>query len=145
MRLTFILGALLSSLFIFSSCTPKEETVQNLPEPIVKIVPAPEPVVAPAPVVAAAEVKPDIEKGRKLYFSNCLQCHNKDPNLKGSIGPEQADTPYEVMEAKIVTGRYPEVLPAGYTPKRKTKAMRAFPKLKEDVVHIYAWIQSVKK
>ena len=85
-----------------------------------------------------------LDKGKKLYMSNCIQCHNKDPNKKGPLGPEQVDTPYEVFQVKVISGRYPEKFPKGYIPKRKTKAMRPFPKLKDDVKYIYSWIQSVK-
>lgn len=87
----------------------------------------------------------DIAKGKRLYLSNCIQCHNKDPNLKGSIGPEMIDAPLEVMTAKVMTGKYPEVLPAGFVPKRKTKAMRPIVKLKADIPDIHAYVQSVKK
>lgn len=31
------------------------------------------------------QVKPDLDKGRRLYLSNCISCHNKDPNIKGSL------------------------------------------------------------
>lgn len=86
-----------------------------------------------------------LNKGKRIYLSSCIQCHNRDPNLKGSIGPEVVDAPLEVMTAKIMTGVYPEVLPAGFVPKRKTKAMRKIPQLKNDIPSIYAWIQSVKK
>lgn len=93
--------------------------------------------------VAATEV--NIERGRTLFMSNCISCHNKDPNIKGAIGPELIDAPLEVMTVKVVTGRYPEVLPAGFVPKRKTKQMRKFPNLEKDVPSIHAWIQSVRK
>lgn len=86
-----------------------------------------------------------IDKGRKLYLANCLQCHNRDPNLKGSIGPEMVDAPLEVMTAKVMTGKYPEKLPPGFVPKRKTKAMRPIPKLKNDIPSIHAYVQSLKK
>lgn len=86
-----------------------------------------------------------IDKGRRLYLSNCIQCHNKDPNLKGSIGPEMVDAPLTVMTSKVMTGKYPEPLPAGFVPKRKSKAMRPIPKLKNDIPAIHAYVQSVKK
>lgn len=86
-----------------------------------------------------------IARGQLLYKQNCLQCHNKDPNLKGALGPEVIDAPLEVMTSKIMTGKYPEKLPAGFVPKRKTKAMRAIPKLKKDIPAIWAYVQSVKK
>ncbi|MGE3610419.1 MAG: cytochrome c [Bacteriovoracaceae bacterium] len=93
--------------------------------------------------IAFAQVS--LEKGKRLFLSNCTSCHNKDPNFKGSIGPELVDAPLDVMTAKVTTGRYPEKLPAGFIPKRKTKLMRPFPHLKNDVPSIHAWIQSVKK
>lgn len=87
----------------------------------------------------------DLAKGKRLYFSNCISCHNKDPNIKGSIGPEMVDAPIEVMTAKVMTGVYPVVLPKGFIPKRKTKLMRKIPNLKNDIPSIHAWVQSVKK
>lgn len=86
-----------------------------------------------------------IEKGKRLYISNCLRCHNKDPNVKGSIGPEIVDAPYEVMYSKVMTGKYPDPLPKGFVPKRKSRAMAAIPKLKADVPAIWHYIQSIKK
>lgn len=86
-----------------------------------------------------------LDKGKRLYLSNCIQCHNRDPNLKGSIGPEIIDAPLSVMMSKIMTGTYPAVLPAGFTPKRKSKAMRKIPKLEKDIPAIYDWVLSVKK
>lgn len=86
-----------------------------------------------------------LDKGKRLYLSNCVQCHNRDPNLKGSIGPEMVDAPLSVMTSKVMTGKYPDSLPAGFIPKRKTKAMRPIPKLKADIPAIHAWVQSLKK
>ena len=103
---------------------------------------------APVKLVAKAMVAMDnatLEKGQRLYRANCLQCHNRDPNLKGSIGPELVDAPLEVMTSKVMTGKYPAKLPAGFVPKRKTSAMRAIPKLKNDIPVIWAYVQSVKK
>lgn len=92
--------------------------------------------------LAYAEVS--ISKGKLLYLSNCIQCHNKDPNVKGSIGPEMVDAPLEVMTSKVMTGKYPAQLPPGFLPKRKTSAMRPITKLKNDIPSIHAWVQSVK-
>lgn len=93
--------------------------------------------------IALAQVS--LEKGKRLYISNCISCHNKDPNMKGAIGPEMVDAPLEVMTAKVMTGKYPEKLPKGFIPKRKTKLMRPITKLKNDIPSIHAWVQSVKK
>ncbi len=92
-----------------------------------------------------AYTEADLARGKKLYTANCIACHNKDPNLKGPIGPEMVDAPLEVMTSKVMTGNYPEKLPAGFVPKRKSKAMRKIPKLQKDIPLIYAWVQSVKK
>ena len=86
-----------------------------------------------------------LDKGKRLYMANCIQCHNRDPNLKGSLGPELIDAPLEVMTSKVMTGLYPAVLPAGFVPKRKSKAMKKIPKLQNDIPAIHAWVQSVKK
>ncbi len=86
-----------------------------------------------------------LDKGKRLYLSNCIQCHNKDPNLKGSLGPEMVDAPLSVMTSKVMTGAYPAVLPAGFVPKRKSKAMKKIPKLQNDIPAIYEWVQSMKK
>ncbi len=95
---------------------------------------------------AVVEVEPvDIEKGKTIYLAQCIKCHNKDPNIKGSIGPEMVDAPLEVMQHKVMTGRYPDVLPEGFVPKRKTKQMTKFPQYAKDVPSIHAYVQSLKK
>jgi mono/diheme cytochrome c family protein len=86
-----------------------------------------------------------LEKGKRLYIANCLRCHNKDPNVKGSIGPEIVDAPYAVMYSKVMTGKYPDPLPPGFVPKRKSRAMAAIPKLKADIPAIWHYVQSIKK
>ncbi len=86
-----------------------------------------------------------LNKGRRLYFSNCISCHNRDPNLRGAIGPEIVDAPLEVITAKVMTGKYPHILPDDFIPKRKTKLMRPITKLKNDIPAIYVWVQSMKK
>jgi len=87
----------------------------------------------------------NLDKGKRIWLTTCVQCHNRDPNVKGSIGPEVVDAPLEVMTAKVMTGKYPEVLPAGFVPKRRTKAMRPLPQFKNDIPSIHAYVQSVKK
>jgi hypothetical protein len=55
------------------------------------------------------------------------------------------DAPLDVMYSKVMTGKYPDPLPAGFVPKRKSRAMQAIPKLKADVPAIWVYVQSVKK
>jgi mono/diheme cytochrome c family protein len=112
MMKVFLMGALLSTLFIAKAFSTDQAT---------------------------------LDRGKRIYMSNCIQCHNRDPNLKGSIGPEMVDAPLTVMTSKVMTGKYPAPLPAGYVPKRKTSAMRALPRLQKDIPAIHAWVQSVKK
>lgn len=108
-----------------------------------------------APVAAEASTEPakivyesnpiDIAKGKEVYLSTCIKCHNKDPNVKGPIGPELVDAPLEIMQHKVATGRYPDVLPEGFVPKRKTKQMAKLPNALMDVPSIHAYVQSLKK
>lgn len=153
----FIVGALwlttMGPLLFLAACNPKvqESPVATTP-PTVETAPAADiPATDPAPIESAPapteaeKVVVDLEKGKRLYMSKCIQCHNRDPNKKGPIGPEMVDAPLEVMTHKVMTGRYPDPLPSGFTPKRKTKAMRPIPKLKQDIPDIHAWVQSVKK
>ena len=63
--------------------------------------------VADTPVHTAETMDPAamIAKGKEVYTKNCLTCHNKDPNVKGAIGPELVDAPLDVMLVKVKTGR----------------------------------------
>jgi mono/diheme cytochrome c family protein len=143
---SLIAGALIGSLLVLVSCKNAHEEAEF------KVVEVEKPVLEKE-VVAVAAVEesrdpnagPDLERGKKIWTTTCNQCHNKDPNLKGAVGPETVDAPLEVMIHKVTTGRYPDVLPPGFVPKRKTKAMKAFPQLEKDVPSIHAYIQSVKK
>lgn len=120
-----ILGALVAPFFICSLSFAQTPAVTV--KPLAQITPA------------------DLARGAKVYKANCVRCHNADPNLKGNLGPEQIDAPFEVVVSKIMTGKYPNPLPKGFTPKRKTKAMTPLKNLQKDIPYIYAWIQSVKK
>lgn len=147
-----ILGALVALLFILTACTPQSTPV-NTAEPVEKTetVQTEAPIVTPAPVkstgLTALEnpTAADLERGAKVYKINCVKCHNADPNIKGNIGPEQVDAPFAVVVAKIMTGKYPDPLPQGFVPKRKTRAMTPLKRLQADIPYIHAWIQSVKK
>jgi mono/diheme cytochrome c family protein len=60
-----------------------------------------------------------VERGRRVYMANCIVCHNPDPSKPGASGPVVAGASRELLEARVVHATYP----AGYTPKRSTKAM----------------------
>ncbi|HLI78913.1 MAG TPA: cytochrome c [Candidatus Binataceae bacterium] len=82
-----------------------------------------------------------VERGRVIYMSNCVVCHNPDPNLPGSQGPDIAGSSRELVAARVLHLSYPP----GYTPKRKTHAMRAIPTLAPEIDNIVAFLQAAKK
>lgn len=149
-------GALLGPFLLLQSCNNATERTPTEVIPPQQAVTQAAPTASPEPAADPAEetsktgvhVSTDqatLDKGKRLYMANCLQCHNRDPNKRGPIGPEIVDAPLEVMTSKIMTSRYPDPLPAGFVPKRKSRAMRPIPKLKEDIPAIHAWVQSVKE
>ena len=83
----------------------------------------------------------DIEKGRMVYFANCVSCHNNNPKKPGSIGPVVYGVPIDVLTQKIVSGKYPE----NYRPKRTSKIMPLMPHLNSEISNLYAFINSFKK
>ena len=80
----------------------------------------------------------DIEKGRMVYFANCVSCHNNNPKKPGSIGPEVYGASIDVLAQKIVFGKYPE----NYRPKRTSKIMPLMPHLKNQISNLHAFINS---
>jgi mono/diheme cytochrome c family protein len=66
------------------------------------------------------------EKGRVIFMTYCVVCHNPNPNLAGSQGPPIAGSSRELIEARVLHLAYPP----GYKPKRTTHAMKALPFLK---------------
>ena len=80
----------------------------------------------------------DIEKGRTVYFANCVSCHNNNPKKPGSIGPVVYGVPIDVLTQKIVSGKYPE----NYRPKRPSKIMPAMPHLNKEISNLHAFINA---
>ena len=80
----------------------------------------------------------DIEKGRMVYFANCVSCHNNNPKKPGSIGPEVYGVSIDVLTKKIVSGKYPE----NYKAKRPSKIMPAMPHLNKEILNLHAFINS---
>ena len=80
----------------------------------------------------------DIEKGRTVYFANCVSCHNNNPKKPGSIGPVVYGVPMDVLTQKIVSGKYPE----NYRPKRTSKIMPLMTHLNSEISNLYAFINS---
>lgn len=84
-------------------------------------------------------LSPLAQKGKGVFMSNCIACHNMDPRLDGSIGPAIAGSSMELLTHRILTRDYP----AGYMPKRKSEQMPDFPQLKEEIPAIHAYLNSL--
>ena len=80
----------------------------------------------------------DIEKGRIVYFANCVSCHNNNPKKPGSIGPEIYGVSIEVLTQKIVSWKYPE----NHSPKRTSKIMPSMPHLDKEIPNLHSFINS---
>ena len=72
---------------------------------------------------------PLAERGRQTYLAHCTACHNVDPSQPGPVGPSVKGASRELVEAKVLNGKYPP----GYTPKRPTKIMVPIPAVAPDV------------
>lgn len=83
-------------------------------------------------------VDPLVDKGRAVYLSNCIACHNPDPTLNGAIGPNVHGSSIELLEARILHAKYPD----GYKPKRETAQMPAFPELKNEIPALHAFLNA---
>jgi mono/diheme cytochrome c family protein len=80
------------------------------------------------------------QRGRIVYMTNCVVCHNINPNLPGSQGPAIAGSSSALIEARVLHLTYPP----GYKPQRKTHAMRKFPQLASDIDNLAAFLQGAK-
>jgi mono/diheme cytochrome c family protein len=78
------------------------------------------------------------QRGKQVYQNVCIACHNADPALPGSVGPEVAGASRELLEAKILRGAYPP----GYTPKRPSQAMPRFEYLKDRIGDLAAYLET---
>ena len=94
-------------------------------------------------LAAACNSKPPdrVEKGRMVYITNCVVCHNPNPNLPGSQGPAIAGASQALLEARVLHLTYPP----GYMPQRGTHAMRAFPQLKKHIGDLHAFLAAAKQ
>lgn len=83
------------------------------------------------------KTNPLVEQGKTIYMSRCIACHNTNPNLAGSLGPDLANSSLELIRLRVLEGKYPE----GYKPKRSSAIMQVMPDLKEnDIQALHAFI-----
>ncbi|MGZ3708220.1 MAG: c-type cytochrome [Bdellovibrionota bacterium] len=90
----------------------------------------------PAPAPGSKEAL--LSRGRVVYQTTCIACHNSDPHKPGAIGPEIWGSPKELVTARIMKAGYPE----GYKPKRETHTMPAFPQLERDAEAIALYLNN---
>jgi len=84
----------------------------------------------------APQLSEAAQRGKATYLSVCIACHNQDPALDGAIGPAVAGAPRELLEARVLRAGYP----VGYTPKRDSHAMPAFPQLAGQIDDLAAFL-----
>jgi mono/diheme cytochrome c family protein len=95
------------------------------------------PASAPTTGPASAPAVGDASKGRQVWLSQCVACHNTDPGKDGPIGPAVKGSSRDLLEARVVHGTYPP----GYTPKRDSKVMPPRPDLVANVPDLAAYLR----
>ena len=77
-----------------------------------------------------------IARGRTVYQTVCIACHNTDPKKPGSLGPEVWGASPALLQARITSATYPP----GYTPKRTTHVMQPLPQVSKDIPALEAYL-----
>ena len=116
---------------VSASSTPAAPATATTPEV------APEAEETVASVVAQEPQPGDAEKGKAVYNTLCIACHNPDPALVGAIGPEIKGASRELLETRVLRAEYPE----GYQPKRDTKLMPPMAHLVNDIDHLTEFLK----
>ena len=84
------------------------------------------------------ELSPLAQRGKQVYQSACTSCHNANPKLAGSLGPDVYGSSRDLIHARILG----EPDPKGYTPKRKTKMMGPQTQFKDEIDALQAYLNS---
>lgn len=79
------------------------------------------------------------QRGKSVFLSNCIACHNTDPSKDGSLGPAISGSSLELITARVMKASYPP----GYKPKRTTTAMPELPHLEPDIPAIHAYLNNL--
>ncbi|MCE3011238.1 MAG: cytochrome c [Proteobacteria bacterium] len=90
------------------------------------------------PAADLAQLSPEqlVERGRAVYGTNCIACHNTDPKQDGTVGPAIWGSSAELLKYKLVIGGYP----AGYQAKRPNQVMPKFPQLEREIPALEAYL-----
>ncbi len=83
--------------------------------------------------------EPLVTRGRTVYQTSCTACHNSNPKLAGSVGPDLFGSSLELLTLRVLDVKYPE----GYQPKRPTSQMAPMPQLKNDIPALHAFLNSI--
>jgi len=86
-------------------------------------------------------LSPLAQKGKSVYLTSCIACHNANPTKAGALGPDVAGSSKELLKSRIVDAKYP----AGYKPKKNTKLMVPMPQNKGDIDALYEYLNSFSK
>jgi mono/diheme cytochrome c family protein len=87
------------------------------------------------------ELSQAAQRGKATYMNVCVACHSADPGEDGTLGPNLAGATRELIEWRVVRGAYPP----GYTPKRSTGAMPAFPHLADKIDDLHAFVSEATR
>lgn len=77
-----------------------------------------------------------VTRGRSVYVTNCVVCHNPDPTKDGNVGPATHGASVDLLRARLMEAGYPP----GHTPKRTTKLMPRQPHLAKDIEALHAFL-----
>ena len=92
-------------------------------------------------IVTLISFKSMADVGKVLFITKCTQCHNTDPSKTGAVGPDIADSSFELIKLKTQQRKYP----TGYRPKRKTLIMPVIKLTDAQIESIRAYIATFKK
>src|SRR5262245_62005095 len=106
---------------------------QDAPGPPTASAPTPPAATATAPAASGAG---DPAKGRQVYVSQCVACHNSDPARAGPVGPPVQGAPRDLLQGKVLEATYPP----GYTPTRDSRVMPARPDLAPSIPDLAAYL-----
>jgi len=84
----------------------------------------------------ALQLSEAARRGKVVYGTVCIACHNPNPALDGSLGPANAGASRALVEARVLRAEYPP----GYKPKRDSKVMPAMPQLADKIDDLTAYL-----
>ena len=76
-------------------------------------------------------------RGKQVYLSQCIACHNSDPSKNGPLGPAIKGSSRELIEARVLRAAYPP----GYKPKRGSVIMKPMPQLASAIDDLTAFLK----